>query len=67
MFYCIYFSVYIRFFIKVLIEKNVNISNEHNFSEVYGSVNYIGSRAFTLHASQCSLFFDKLRKMKFIP
>ena len=29
------FSAYIRFFVKVLIETNVNISNEINFSDVY--------------------------------
>ena len=32
-------------FIKVLIEINVNISSELNFSDVYGSVNYIGLQA----------------------
>ena len=50
---------------------NVNISNELNFSDVYRSVNYIGSLAklhesirgsFTLHATQCSLHFDKPQK-----
>ena len=41
---------------------NVNISNELNFSDVYRSVNYIGSLAFTLHATQCSLNFDKHQK-----
>ena len=34
-----------RFFINILIEMNVNISNELNFSDVYRSVNYIGSVA----------------------
>ena len=34
------FSAYIRFCINVLIEMNVNISNELNFSDVYRSVNY---------------------------
>ena len=34
-----------KFFIKVLIETNVNIKNELNFSDVYRSGNYIGSRA----------------------
>ena len=33
----------VRFFVKVLIEMNVNISNGLNFSDVYRSVNYIGS------------------------
>ena len=61
---------YIRFFVNVLIEMNVNVSNELNFSDVYRSVNYIGSLAkftwtpssFTLHATQCSLHFDKPQK-----
>ena len=39
------FSTYIRFFVKVLIEMNVNRSNELNISDVYRSVNYIGSLA----------------------
>ena len=30
---------------KILIETNVNISNELNFSDVYRSVNYTGSLA----------------------
>ena len=42
MFYCFNFSTYIKFSIKVLIETNVNISNELNFSDVYQSVNYNG-------------------------
>ena len=42
---CFTFSAYIRFFVNVLIEMNVNISNELNFSDVYRSVNYIGSLA----------------------
>ena len=57
----------LRFFIKVLIETNVNISNELIFSDIYQSVNYIGSPKFTLQAMQYSLLFDKIRKMKFIP
>ena len=32
----------IRFFVRVLIEIKVNISNELNFSDVYQSVNYTG-------------------------
>ena len=36
------FSAYIRFSNEVLIETNVNISNELNPSDVYQSVNYIG-------------------------
>ena len=63
-----YFSAYIRFFATVLNETNVNISNEANFSDVYRSVNYtlhfhgplLGP--FTLHATQCSLYFDKPQK-----
>ena len=43
-FYCFNFSAY-SFFVKVLVESNVNISNELNFSDVYRSVNYIGSLA----------------------
>ena len=38
-------SAYIRFFVKVLFERNVNVSNEFNFSDVYRSVNYIESLA----------------------
>ena len=38
-------ATYIRFFVKALIETNVNISNKINFSGVYRSVNYIGSLA----------------------
>ena len=45
MFSCFNFSAYIRFFFNVLIEMNVNISNELDFSDVYRSVNYIGSLA----------------------
>ena len=42
MLYCFNFSAYLRFFVKVLIEMNVNISNELNIiSDVYRSVNYI--------------------------
>ena len=40
-----FFIAYIKFFVKVLIETNVNISNELNFSKVYRSVNYNGSLA----------------------
>ena len=39
----------LRFFVKVLIETNVNISNELNFSYILGSVNYIGSLAKFTH------------------
>ena len=50
---------------------NVNISNGLNFSDVYRSVNYIGSTAklheplrgsFTLHSTQCSLHYNKPQK-----
>ena len=34
-----------RSFVKFLIEKTVDISNELNFSDVDGNVNYIGSLA----------------------
>ena len=44
-FSCFNISAYIRFFVNVLIEINVNISNELNISDVYGSVNYIWSLA----------------------
>ena len=65
MFYCFNCSAYIRFFVKVLIETNVNISNELHFSDVYQSLNYIGVLAkftwgsLTLHANQYSLHFDE--------
>ena len=36
-----------KIFVKVLIETNVNISNELNFSDISRSVNYIGSIANT--------------------
>ena len=45
MFSCFNFSAYVRFFVKVLNEMNVNVSNEVNFSDVYRSVNNIGSLA----------------------
>ena len=40
MLYSFNFSAYIRFFVKILIETNINISNELIFSDVYRSVNY---------------------------
>ena len=70
MFHVFNFSYCIRFFVKVLIEMNVNISSEFNSSDVYQNINYIGSLAkitggsFTLHAIQCSLHFDKPQKIK---
>ena len=43
--------------------KEYKISNELNFSGVYRSVNWVASKvyrgSFTLHATQCSLHFDK--------
>ena len=44
-----------------------SIKEEFHFSDVYRSINYIGSRAFirgsfTMHATQCSLYFDKRQK-----
>ena len=54
MFYYFKFSAYVRFFVKVMIKMNVNISNEFIFSDVYRSVNYTGSPAKML-AIQCSL------------
>ena len=60
MFYCFSFSAYKRYFVKVLIETNVNLSNELILSDVYQGENYIGSRAkCTLHVTQCSLPFNK--------
>ena len=38
-------GAYIRFFVNILIEVNVSISNELIFSDVCRSVNYIGSLA----------------------
>ena len=43
--FCFNFSAFIRCFVNVLIEMNVNISNELNFSDVYQNVNYTGSLA----------------------
>ena len=73
MFSCFSVSVYIRFFVNVLIEMKVNISNELNFSDVYRSVNYIGSLAkFKGVHSLCmwpNVVYTSinLRKIKFIP
>ena len=70
--YCFNFSAYISFFVKGLIETNVNVSNELNFSDVYPSVNYTGSPAkgppFEIHSlsTQCSLHSIHLRKKKTI-
>ena len=47
------FSSYTRFFVKFWVEKNVN---ELHFSDVYWSINYIGSLA------KFSLYLNKLQK-----
>ena len=60
-----YFNVsdYIRFFVKVLITTNVNVSSELHFSNVYQSVNYTANQcSLTLHATRCSLQLDKAQK-----
>ena len=65
MFYCFNLSAYIRVFIKDLMETNVNISNEHSFSDVYRSVNCTETPAkftFTLQVTKSSLHFDKSQK-----
>ena len=73
MFYSLNFSAYIIFFVTSLIETifKVYISNELNFSDVYLSVNYIGSLeslyetlwgSFTLHATQSSLHVNEPQK-----
>ena len=67
MFYSFNYSAYIRVFVKALIEINVNMSNELNFSDVFQSVNYIGLLAkFTLHATSVVYTSINIRKMKFI-
>ena len=38
MFYFFNFSAYIRLFVEAFTGMNLNISNELNFSDVYGSV-----------------------------
>ena len=42
MFYFFHFSTYIRFFVKILMKTNVNISKELNFFDVHQCVNCIG-------------------------
>ena len=54
--YCFNFSAYKRFFVKILIETNVNISNELNFSDVYLCI-----RPNVVYTS------INIRKMKYIP
>ena len=76
MFHCFKFSAHIRFFFSVLIERNVNISHEFNFSDgllkyklhwVTGKVYMNISGSFTLPTILCSLLSINFRKMKFIP
>ena len=45
MFYCFNFSAYIRSYVRILSETNVNINNELIFLYINQSVNYIGSLA----------------------
>ena len=75
MFYCFMFSALYKIFRQDFVAI-ANISNELNFSTVYRSVNYFGWLAklyeplrgkFTLHATQCSLHFDKLQKNEIHP
>ena len=82
MVYCFIFSAYIRFFLNVLIEMNVNINNEFIYFLCLSKCKlhwvarkvYMNRRgSFTLHATQCSLHFDKPQKneihslIKFLP
>ena len=43
--FCFCFFAYVNCFVKVLVETNLNISNEFKFSDVYRSVKYTGSLA----------------------
>ena len=45
MFHCFILTAYVRFFVNILSETNVNISNELTFSDVYQRVKYNGSQA----------------------
>ena len=63
MFSCFNFSAYVRFFVNVLIEMNVNISNELNFSEVYRSIFGVHSLCTQPNVVYTSI---NLRKMKSI-
>ena len=63
-FYCFNFSTYFRIFVKVLTERNVNISNEFNFSDVLSKCKLHLSLARTPKHSLCArpsvfLHFDK--------
>ena len=69
--YCFNVSAKIRFFVKVLIDTNVNIRKELNFYDVIEVLTTVGrckvymsafGVSFTLHAIQCSLYFDKPQK-----
>ena len=63
MFYCFNLIANIRFSVSILIETNIDIGNELNFSYVHRNVQYIGSLAkFTGVHSLCTR-----PKMKFIP
>ena len=74
MFYCFYFIVYIRLFI-LLIEANVNISNEHKFSDILEcKLHWVTSKVYMTHfevhllCMQPNVVYSliNLRKMKFI-
>ena len=65
MFYCFNFGDYIRFFVKVLIEMTVNISNELFFLCFSKSKQHWAatcSKVYMLHATQCNLHFGKPQK-----
>ena len=53
--YCFNFSAYIRYFVKDLIETNVNISNEMSFSDIYPK--FVSD----------PIWSDEPKKNKFIP
>ena len=46
----LHFSSYIRFFVKVLIETNVNISNELNFSDTQCSLHFDKPQINEIHS-----------------
>ena len=68
---CFDFSAYIRFFVKILIETKVNISNELIFSDGYRRIKYIGLVAkfgvhlFCTRPNEVYISIN-FRKMKFI-
>ena len=55
---------FIRLFIKVLIEMNVNISEQLIFSDVYRSVNYTGVHLLCMRPNEV-YHVNKIIKMKF--